>query len=451
MEKDMNDFTQGSIVNKLIHFMIPVLGALILQAMYGAVDLLVVGRFGTTEGLSGVSTGSQIMNLVTFVITGFAMGLTVVIAGYIGEKKTNRIGKVIGSGTVLFGIISCVLFVIMVPFARPIAMAMQAPAEAVNETASYVRICGCGIFFIVAYNVIAAVFRGLGDSRTPLIFVAVACVFNIFGDLFCVAVLHMNASGAAFATVLSQAISVLLSLIVMKKRQSEFTISKEDFRLNEETARFVRVGSPLALQELLTQISFLAICAFVNRLGLEASSGYGVGCKIVNFVMLVPSSLSQSMSSFVSQNVGAGKEDRAKKAMFTGMGIGVTAGIIMFGIILLAGKNLCGLFTTNQPVIEKGYQYLLGFAPEAIVTGVLFSFIGYFNGHQKSFWVMLQGVLQTMIVRLPMAYIMSVQPHASLTMIGLASPCATAFGIVINVIYYMHALKLEPVQQNVHA
>jgi Na+-driven multidrug efflux pump len=153
------------------------------------------------------------------------------------------------------------------------------------------------------------------------------------------------------------------------------------------------------------------------------------------------------MSSFVSQNACAGKEDRAKKAMFTGMGIGVIAGIIMFGIILLAGKNLCGLFSTNQSVIEKGYQYLSGFASEAIVTGVLFSF----NGHQKSFWVMLQGVLQTMIVRLPMAYIMSVQPHASLTMIGLASPCATTFGIVINVIYYMHTLKLEPVQQSVHA
>lgn len=438
---EKNDFTKGSIAGKLLRFMVPVFGALVLQAMYGAVDLLVVGRFGTTAGLSGVSTGSQIMNLVTFVITGFAMGLTVVIGSYLGERKNEKIGKAIGGASVLFTIISAILFFVMVFFSENIAIAMQAPAEAVEETAAYVRICGAGIFFIVAYNVIAAIFRGLGDSKTPLIFVGVACIINIFGDLFCVAGLHMNASGAAIATVAAQAVSVVLSLFVMKKKELPFTIHKSDFRLNSEVKRFVRVGTPLALQELLTQFSFIAVCAFVNALGLEASSGYGVACKIVNFVMLVPSALMQSMASFISQNVGAGLEERAKKTMLTGMRIGLTAGMIMFAGIYFAGSRLCGIFTTDSSVIAKGYEYLIGFAPEAIVTSITFSFIAYFNGHEKSFWVMLQGILQTLIVRLPMAYIMSIQPNASLTWIGAASPCATLFGIIINFLYYMHMNK----------
>lgn len=441
MRDNKNDFTTGSIAGKLIRFMIPVFGALVLQAMYGAVDLLVVGRFGTTPGLSGVSTGSQIMNLVTFVITGLAMGMTVLIARYLGEKREERIGTLIGNAIALFGVIGIILFVGMVFFSRQISILMQAPAEAVSFTSSYVMICGAGIFFIIAYNFIAAIFRGLGDSKTPLLFVAIACVVNIFGDLLLVAVFHMNAAGAAIATVAAQAVSVVLSLFIMKKRSLPFTLHLSDIRFGSETARFVRVGVPLAFQELLTQISFLALCAFVNRLGLEASSGYGVACKIVNFVMLVPSALSQSMSSFVSQNVGAGQEDRAKKAMFTGMGIGLVIGVIVFVFIFFKGTLLTGLFTSDPSVIEKGYEYLIGFAPEAIVTAVLFSFIGYFNGHEKSFWVMLQGAMQTLIVRLPLAYYMSIQPDASLTRIGMAAPAATTFGIVINLIYYVHMQK----------
>ena len=177
------DFTQGSILKKLLRFMVPILGALILQAAYGAVDLLVVGRFGSTSGLSGVSTGSQVLNLVTFVVTQLAMGITVLIARYLGEKKEEQIGSIIGGGTVVFTVISLVLFVVMVGFARPIAVLMQAPEEAVELTAAYIRICGAGIFFIVAYNVLSAIFRGLGDSNSPLLFVFVACIVNVVGDL----------------------------------------------------------------------------------------------------------------------------------------------------------------------------------------------------------------------------------------------------------------------------
>ena len=436
-----SDFTQGSIFKKLVAFMIPVLGALILQAAYGAVDLLVVGRFGTTAGLSAVSTGSQVLNLVTFVITQFAMGITVLIARYIGEKKQKHIGALIGGSTVLFTVISVVLFVVMVLFATPISSLMQAPREALNLTSMYVRICGGGIFFIVAYNVLSAIFRGLGDSKSPLLFVAVACLINVVGDLVLVAGFHLDAAGAAMATVLAQACSVLFALGLLKKRKLPFEIQKHDFKITPHCIRAMKIGVPLALQECLTQISFLALCAFINRLGLEASSGYGVACKIVNFAMLVPSSLMQSMASFVAQNVGANNEKRAEHSMFTGMGIGLFIGVIVFCLVMFKGDMLTGIFTTEQDVINQGYAYLKGFALETIVTAVLFSMIGYFNGHDKTVWVMVQGLVQTLLVRLPLSYYMSIQPNASLTKIGLAAPIATITGIILNVCYFIYLNK----------
>ena len=436
MTNDQSDFTQGSILKKLVAFMMPVLGALILQAAYGAVDLLVVGRFGSTSGLSGVSTGSQVLNLVTFVVTQTAMGITVLIARYLGEKKPEQIGSVIGGSAIVFTIISVILFVVMVGFAHPISVLMQAPVEAVDLTATYVRVCGGGIFFIVAYNLLSAIFRGLGDSTSPLLFVLVACIINIFGDLALVAGLHMDAVGAAIATVAAQACSVVFAVILLLKKQLPFTITKKDFRLNIQCRRFLEIGLPLALQEFLTQVSFLALCAFVNRLGLEASSGYGVACKIVNFAMLVPSALMQSMASFVSQNVGAGKLKRARQSMLTGIGVGLVVGCFVFALVMLTGDVLTGFFSTDEAVIQNGFAYLKGFAPETIVTAVLFSMIGYFNGNNKTVWVMTQGLIQTLLVRLPFAYIMSIQPNASLTMIGLAAPVSTMVGIILNVGFF---------------
>ena len=443
MKSDKADFTQGSILKKLVAFMMPVLGALILQAAYGAVDLLVVGRFGSTSGLSAVSTGSQVLNLVTFVVVQFAMGITVLIARYLGEKKPEKIGAVIGGGAIVFTIISVVLFIVMVCFAHPISILMQAPEEAVDLTASYVRICGGGIFFIVAYNLLSAIFRGLGDSKSPLLFVLVACIVNVVGDLALVAGLHMDAAGAAIATVSAQALSVVFAVVLLIKKELPFSIARKDFRLNPQCKKFLKIGLPLALQEFLTQVSFLALCAFVNRLGLEASSGYGVACKIVNFAMLVPSALMQSMASFVSQNIGAGKKKRAKKSMFTGIGVGLVVGCLVFALVMLKGDMLAGFFSTDAAVIENGYAYLKGFALETIVTAILFSMVGYFNGNNKTIWVMIQGLIQTLLVRLPLAYFMSIQPNASLTKIGLAAPISTMVGVVLNIGFYVYLNRVE--------
>ena len=436
-----NDFTEGSILKKLLLFMLPVLGALVLQAMYGAVDLLVVGRFGTTEGLSGVSTGSQVLNLVTFVITALAMGLTVQIGHYLGEKRPEKIGRLTGAAIMVFLAIAAVLCVIMVVFARPIAVVMQAPPEAVDETVTYIRICGAGIVCIVAYNVIAAIFRGLGDSNTPLVFVAVACAVNVAGDLLFVAVFHWNVAGAAFATVLAQGVSVVLSLIIMKKKDLPFRMKRGDIGFNREAGKFLRIGFPIALQEFLTQISFSVLCAFVNAVGLEASSGYGVASKVISFIMLIPSALMQSMASFISQNVSAGKEKRSRRAMAGGMLFGACIGAAVIVLIWICGGSIASIFTGDPQVIQNAWNYLKGFSPEAFLTAFLFSYYGYFNGHDHTMFVMIAGILQTFCVRLPYAFYQSTRANPNLMKIGTAAPIATCAGIVLCTVYYIRTVR----------
>lgn len=449
-EKNVGNFTEGSIFWKLLRFMVPVFGALVLQAMYGAVDLLVVGWFGTTAGISAVSTGSNIINLVTFVVSGLTMGVTVVISRYIGAGSRERIGNVIGGVICFFAAVAVVLTAILLGFAPQIVRVMQAPPEAQELTITYVRICGGGIVFVIAYNVISSIFRGLGNSRLPLIFVSIACVTNVIGDMILIAGFHMNVAGAAIATITAQAVSVVLSLLIIRRQSLPFTVHLHQIRWNPEIRNFAVVGAPIALQEFLTNLSFLALCAFINRLGLDASSGYGVANKIVQFVMLVPSSLMQSMATFVAQNVGAGLEMRSRKAMACGMAIGATVGVVICYTAFFHGDLLASVFTNDPEVIVRAAEYLKGFALEAIVTSFLFSFMGYFNGHSQTLFVMLQGIAQSFLVRLPMAYIMSIQPHASLTMIGLAAPTATIFGIAINAVYFILYTRTKR-QDNVSA
>lgn len=441
MDENQN-FTQGSIFAKMIRFMIPVLGALIMQSLYGAVDLLVVGRFGTTTGISAVSTGSMITNAITMVITALATAVTVLMGHHLGSGAPEKIGKLLGNALALFTSIALFLMVVMTIFARPIAIVMQAPSEALTLTAQYLRICGAGFIFVVFYNFISSVFRGMGNSRLPLLFVCIACVINILGDLLLVAGFHMNVAGAALATITAQAVSVVLSLLIIRRKELPFKIHKTDLRFGEDVVRILKIGVPLALQEFLTGIGMLAMCAFINRLGLAASSGYGVAQKIHVFVLLVPMSIMQCMAPFVSQNVGAKKEDRAKKAMLCGTMIGIAAGVCMAAAVFFKGDVLSSIFTKDAEVIGQSFDYLRGFAPEAFLTCILFSLLGYFNGHAKTVFVMWESLGRTFLVRLPISYIMSIQKGTTLTKVALAGPISTACGIVVSLIYYRHLNKM---------
>lgn len=449
MSDNKMDFTTGGIFQKLIGFMLPILGALVLQTMYGAVDILVVGWFGTQESISAVSTGSSFINMVVFILNGLAMGVTVLMGRYIGENNEKRLSRVIGGAVVTFAILAVIMTVLLVAFAPALAAVMQAPAAAMDKTIAYIRICGGGIVFIIGYNLISSIFRGIGNSRLPLLFVAIACAVNVVADLVFVAGFHWDVEGAALATVMAQAISLILSVLVCRKLDLPFHLTREELRLSGEVKKFLVLGLPIAFQELLTQFSFMCLLAFVNGMGtteairLASSSGYGIANKIVAIIMLVPSALMQSMSSFIAQNVGAGKERRAQKAMGFGMLIGGCIGILMTAAAFFGGQTLASVFTSTTAYQLKAAEYLQGFSLEAIVTSVLFSFIGYYNGHNKTLFVMFQAIAQSFIVRLPMAYVMSKMMPDSLVYIGVAAPTATVFGIVINLVYFIGFSKKE--------
>ena len=299
----------------LVRFAIPLMLSLFLQALYGAVDLIVVGQFGSTSSISAVATGSQLMVAVTAIVTGLTMGVTVLIGQAMGSENPEKAGNTVCGMIRLFSAVALVLTAVLLIFAKPLAVALSAPDEALSQTAAYIRICGSGMLFITAYNAISGIFRGLGNSKTPFLFVAIACVINIGLDLLFVAVFDMDAAGAALATVIAQASSVLFSVLYIKKKKLPFSVRKEGFRQKGTVRAIVMVGGPIALQDFLVSLSFLIITAIVNGLGLEQSASIGIAEKLFVFLSIIPMSFLSALSAFVAQNVGAGTPERGERAL----------------------------------------------------------------------------------------------------------------------------------------
>lgn len=436
--RQTQNFTEGKIFAPLIRFVGPVLLALLLQTMYGAIDLMVVGQFGTSADVSAVSTGSMVMQTVMVVITGLAMGLTVLVGHKIGEGLREDAGNIIGSGIWLFGVLAVVLSVLMVFAAPSMAKLMQAPVEALDKTISYITICSAGAIFIVAYNLVGSIFRGIGDSVMPLVTVAIACVLNIIGDLVFVALFHMGTAGAAIATVFAQAVSVALSLLLIRRREMPFSLKARAIRPSGKLIRQILIlGIPIALQDLLVSISFLAITAIVNSLGLIASAGVGVAEKLCGFVMLVPSAYMQAMSAFVAQNMGAGKPQRAQKALLCGIASSLVVGAVMGYLSFFRGDLLAGLFAKDAAVISAAAEYLKAYAIDCLLTSFLFCFIGYFNGTGNTIFVMLQGIIGSFGVRLPVSWIVCRQAGANLFRIGLATPASSLVQIILCGVFFI--------------
>ncbi len=439
MNKAQN-FTEGKIFSPLIRFALPVLLALFLQAMYSAVDLLIVGQFGGDNAeifVSAVSTGSQIMMTLTFVITSLAMGLTVYVAEKIGAGRHKEAGEIIGSGITLFAVISLVVTVVMILASSTLAKMMHAPEEAFYNTVWYIAICSAGMLFIVAYNLVGSIFRGIGDSKIPLLTVAIACALNILGDLLLVAGFGLGAVGAALATVFAQAMSVVVSLFIIRKRKLPFEFSRKHLHPNlKHIKSILRLGIPIALQDLLVSISFLAILAIVNELGLNESAGIGVAEKVCAFIMLIPSAFMQSMSAFVAQNMGALKYDRAKKALWYGIASSLVVGIVVGYFSFFHGNILAGVFAKEAAIIAPATDYLKAYAIDCVLTSFLFCFMGYFNGCGNTTFVMIQGIIGGICVRLPVSWAMSKIMPVSLFRIGLATPISSAVQIVLCVGFF---------------
>lgn len=442
MSAKENSFLKGSIFKSLIRFAVPVLGALILQAAYGAVDLIVVGWFGDAASISAVGTGSSFMQMITFIITSLAMGSTVIIGQHIGEQKPKEAGNTVGTTILLFAIIGIIMTALLELFAGKIVGLLQVPIESVDKTILYLRICSAGILVIIAYNVISGVLRGVGNANLPFLFVGIACVVNIIGDLLLVGVCKLDVAGAALATVLAQLVSVILSAIIIRKQKLPISFSLSQCRIyGWELKRILNVGVPIAVQETMVQISFLVINSIVNQMGLMPSAGYGVAQKLISFIMLVPSSVMQSVSAFVAQNIGAGQKDRAWKGFLTAMAAGCATGTVIFFAGFFGGSALSSVFTNDKEVIAQSADYLRGFSAECILTCILFSSIGYFNGRGRSIPVMLQGISSAFCIRIPVSIFMSRLPNASLMLVGMATPITTIYGIFFFIICFTRLKK----------
>ena len=431
MEKT-KDFTTGSVLASLIKFAIPVLAAMFLQSLYGGVDLLIVGQFATTADVSGVATGSQLMHTATTVITGLSMGITVYVAQKIGERKEEETGRAIGTGILFFIFLGIVISVLLVIFTSFLANLLHAPAEAYEQTCSYITVCGYGTLFICLYNLLGAIFRGIGDSKTPLITVMIACICNIIADLVFVAGFGMGATGAAFATIIAQAISVVISLLIIRRKPLPFVLKKEFIKLQPKVLlKELKLGTPIALQDLLVGISFLVIHAVVNSIDVVASAGVGVAEKVCGFIMLVPSSFSQSMSAFVAQNMGAGKNDRALKALKYGIITSLCVGVLIGSFSFFQGDLLTTIFTKDPAVIIQGHEYLKAYAIDCLFTAILFCCIGYYNGCGNTFFVMIQGLVGAFCVRVPYVLLMSKAGVTSLFQIGIGTPLSSVVQIIL--------------------
>lgn len=434
-----NDLTQGSVGRNLIRFALPYLLACFMQTFYGMADLFVVGLYNEAETTTAVAIGSQVMHMLTVIIVGFAMGTTVRIGRYVGAKDERAAGRTVGASVVFFAAFAAVLTVVLLLCTNIITDVMLTPAEAVGETRLYLLICFAGVPFITAYNVISSIFRGAGDSRRPMYFVAVACVVNIALDFVLIGGLGLGAAGAALGTVLGQAVSVLFSLFVMRGRDFGFRVTRQDIRADRESfAQICKVGAPIACQDGLIQVAFIVITVIANSRGLVVSAAVGIVEKIISFLFLVPSAFLAAISAITAQNMGADKPERARASLGYGLLITVCWGAFCAIYNQFLPQTLVGLFTRDDLVLAAGCAYLRAYAFDTPFAAVHFCFSGYFCGDQKAGISFLHNIIAIVMVRIPGAYLAGVYFPDSLYPMGWAAPLGSLLSALICVGFYAY-------------
>ena len=435
MEKNTN-LTEGNIVTTLLKFAFPFLLASLLQALYGAADLVIVGKFSNSASVSAVATGSQVMQTITGIVLGLTTGGTVLIGQYLGGKKEADVAKTIGTMIYIFGIISVVLTLAMILLTGTITNLMHTPTEALVYTKHYIFTCSTGIIFIVGYNVVSGILRGLGDSKSPLIFIALACITNIIVDLILVGILNMGALGAAIATISAQGISLILAILFIKKKGFKFEFNKSHLKLNKEKAKKIfKLGLPIAMQDGLINISFLLITTIINSMGVIASASVGVVEKIIIFSMLVPTAFASSIAVIAAQNIGANKPERAKQSLYVGIFFSLIFGTIACIYSNLNPSSITSLFTTDQAVIQTASLFLKSYSIDCILVCFVFCMNSFFSGCGHSLFPMIHSLIATFLVRVPVSYALSKVNGITLYEIGFAAPLATLLSLVICLFY----------------
>lgn len=436
VEQTKQSLTEGGVYRTLLIFAVPFLIANLIQSLYGAVDMAVVGWFSDAAGISAVSTGTQVMQIVTSLVSGLTMGGTILIAQYYGAGKTQDAVETIGTMLTL-SLIAAVIFTgAMLLATDPILRALQTPAEAFSRAHDYVVIASCGILFIFGYNAISAMLRALGDSKSPLIFITIACICNVVLDLLFVGGFGMGPAGAALATILSQGVSLLCAIFYLRKRSFLFDFKLRSFRITKnKMMRLIGLGLPVSFQETMVNLSFLFITAIVNNLGVITSAAVGVAGKFESFAMLPAAAFSGAIASIAAQNMGAGQPKRAKDSLKASILLAFIASLFFFVWVQVAPHTVMALFKADEAVSLAGAQYMRSFSYDFMLVAFVFSLNGFFNGCGCTKFTMINGVASTILIRVPLAYLLSITIPDSLVGIGMAAPIASAASIVAGLWY----------------
>ncbi len=441
------DLTKGPVHRVLLRFALPYLIACFLQSFYGMADLFVVGLFDGPATSTAVSIGSQVTHMVTVVIVGFAMGTTVQLGQAVGAKDHEGAKKAVGTAVAFFVLFALALTAALVFLARPITRWMLTPTEAVEETNIYLRICFAGVPFITAYNVISSIFRGAGDTKHPMIFVAIACGVNIGLDFLFIGALNMGAAGAALGTICGQAVSSVVAFLYMQRKKLSYRPSRRDIRLDGPLlGRMLKVGAPIAAQDGFVQIGFMVITVIANGRGLVASNAVGIVEKIISFLFLVPSAFLSSISAVTAQNLGAKQPQRAKGALWMGLVIAASYGLLCFVYSQFLPHTLVGLFTRDAAVRAAGCEYLRSYSSDCFFAGIHFCFSGYFCGKQKSGRSFLHNTISILLFRIPGCYLASLWFPDSLLPMGVAAPLGSLASALICVGFYVYDQRKEKKQ-----
>lgn len=439
-----NNLTKGSVFKNLIIFSLPYLLSSFLQTFYGLADLYIVGQFNGASSSSAVSIGSQAMHMVTLVIVGIAMGSTVMISRAVGADNKKQAARAMGNTITIFMILSIIITMVTLAFTRQITAILSTPEEAVEQTVQYLTICFAGIPFITAYNIVSCILRGLGDSKSPMYFVAVACVFNVIIDYILIGACGLGAAGAAFGTVISQTLSVVFAVLYIKKKSLGIRVKKEDLKPDRETVAFIfKVGLPVSVQDFIIQISFIIITIIANKRGLVVSASVGIVEKIISFLFLIPSAMLAAVSAIAAQNVGAGQHKRARQTLYYGMAIGFVCGMIFSVICQFISPDIVDMFTDDTEVVRMGAGYLRSYVFDSAIAAVHFCFSGYFCAYGHSMYSFVHNIMSAVLVRIPGAYLASKLFTASLYPMGWAAPAGSLFSAIICVLMFVYMNKKQ--------
>ena len=428
------NLTNGSIMGNIVSFSLPYLLSYFLQTLYGLADLFVVGQYCGVSSITAVSIGSQVMHMVTVIVVGLAMGTTVTTAQSVGANDVARTKRVVGNTVTLFMVFSLLMAAGLVGWVGDIVSLMSTPVEAAAETTSYLTICFIGIPFIVAYNIIASIYRGMGDSKSPMYFIAIACVVNVLLDYLLIGYLDMGAAGAAWATTLSQTVSVLVALIAMNQGDSGIRISRSDLKPQRAVmGKILNIGVPVALQDGFVQVGFIIITIIANQRGLNDAAAVGIVEKIIGILFLIPSSMLSTVSTVSAQNLGAGKLDRAIRTLWYANCIVIGFGTFFSIIMQMFPEKAVGLFTDDPQVIVQGCQYLQGYVWDCVFAGIHFCFSGFFCACGWSIISFIHNAVSIVVARVPLAYLASIMYPTTLYPMGLATVTGSVVSVIICV------------------